>query len=169
MLLAEVEKLDGGRVRDPENGLIMPWYTTPCLEWLSGLVLSRKRIFEYGAGDSTMWFREKGAIVYGVDNNADYVTQGIQLKTHFIEYCSAILNHFIPFDIVVIDGEWRDECTAYALENLKPGGLLIIDNYKQDSVPFVWTQTEKLIEGMPITLYKEPGHVDWVTAVITKP
>lgn len=168
MLLAEVERLEGGRIRDPENGLIMPWYTSTCLEWLRTLDLKGKYIFEYGSGDSTKWFRARGSSVWGVDNQIEYTGGDIQFRPYFPEYCSAILQLHWLFDIVVIDGEWRDECTDYALDSLKPGGLLIIDNYKQPSVPFIWTRTEKLIEGLPIKIYKEPNHIDWQTAVITK-
>lgn len=157
------------RYFDDKLGIPYPWYTKPCLEFLESIELINNRIFEYGTGDSTKWFRAKHALVWGVDNDPNYVSYDIQLKTFFPEYCSAILEHTLPFDIVVIDGEWRDECTEYALNALKPGGLLIIDNYKQASVPFIWTKTEKLIEGMDIKIYKEPDHADWVTAVIVKP
>lgn len=157
------------RYFDDKLGIPYPWYTKPCLEFLESIELINNRIFEYGTGDSTKWFRAKHALVWGVDNDPNYVSYDIRFKNFFPEYCSAILEHHLPFDIVVIDGEWRDECTEYALNALKPGGLLIIDNYKQPSVPFIWTKTEKLIEGMDIKIYKEPDHADWVTAVITKP
>jgi predicted O-methyltransferase YrrM len=173
------EKLEGGRILDPENGFIMPWYTSPCLEWLSGFNLKSKFVFEYGTGDSTKWYVEKGAYVTGVDHDHKWTSQGgvyIRLATEQKEYLEAIYHYlskevgFKKYDIVVIDGVYRDECTQHALACLKSGGYLIIDNYHQPSVePNVWTLTDKLIEGMPITIYKEPGHPDWQTAVITKP
>jgi len=209
MLLGE--KLEGGRIRDPEIGLIFPWYTSTCLEWLKGLDLKYKRIWEYGLGDSTLWYDRMGAFCYGVDNVLDWVVKAhrFQLSRYFpLEperfnvvvhpiQCSqesgfatarwtnkGSLSHFhwandeqnylhsiygMTYNIVVIDGLFRDQCTKHALECLLSGGHLIIDNYKQPSVEEHWLLTEKLIEGMPITIYKEPGHYDWQTAVITKP
>jgi hypothetical protein len=159
------------RYRDSETGMFYPWYTKPCLEWLLTLDLKGKKVFEYGCGDSTFWYRSKGAEVKGVDNNLSWATEcdvtyecGGDLAFPVI-----ILEHKDKFDIVVIDGISRDRCTEYALSKLKPGGYLIIDNYKQPSVQEHWPRTEKLIEGMPITIYKEPDHYDWQTAVITKP
>lgn len=151
-----------------DDSLVMPypWYTGPCLEFLEGLDLEGKRIFEFGAGDSTLWYRAKGAIVYGVDNDHTYCHIGIEYKRFYPEYCEVIRNYITPFDIVIIDGEWRDECTEYALKAMAPGSLLIIDNYKQPSVQADWPKTEKLLEGKQITLFKEPDHADWVTAVI---
>lgn len=165
------EILEGYRKRDPETGLIFPWYTWPCLEWLSKLDLKRKRVFEYGLGDSTIWYRAKGCESFGVDNNINWCLHagnGYWNETTRICYINTI-NRYGYFDLVVIDGDYRDDCTEYALKYMKPGGHLIIDNYRQPSVePNIWTQTDKLIEGMPITIYKQPGHQDWATAVITK-
>lgn len=166
------EILEGYRKRDPENGLIFPWYTWPCLEWLKGLDLMSKMVFEYGVGDSTHWYRSKGAICYGVDIDKEWANKArADWETDKDEYIYATIAHYWgDYDLIAIDGHWRDDCTENALNRLKPGGYLFIDNFHQPSVePNIWTQTDKLIEGMPITIYKQPGHVDWQTAVITKP
>lgn len=169
------EKLEGGRRIDPDNGLIMPWYTSPCLEWLKSLDLKDKLIWEYGVGDSTLWYRKIGAFVYGVDlvekwsRHAFEGVCDIVIPTDKQEYIESSTYSGKLSDIVIIDGDYRDDCTEYALKSLKPGGYLIIDNYKQKSADLEhWPLTEKLIEGMPITIYKEPDHEDWQTAVITK-
>lgn len=170
----EVEALEGGRLRQ-KDGLIMPWYTWPCLEWLSGLDLKDKWVWEYGVGDSTAWFQEKGAITNGVDDDFDWAVKYDAECFHDVaHYCGCIaLDRYVvqpKFHIVIIDGVFRDQCTSWALAGLKPGGYLIIDNYHQPSVePNIWTETDRLIKGMPITIYKQPGHSDWQTAVITNP
>lgn len=165
-----IQKLEGGRRIDPDNGLIMPWYTSPCLEWLKTLDLKGKRVFEYGVGDSTQWYKRIGAIVTGVDSN--YMWASVANVNHFIhedEYIGSMIVGMM-YDVICIDGDFRDKCTEPALKHLKHGGFLIIDNWKQKSADLEhWPLTEKLIEGMPISIYKEPDHEDWQTAVITKP
>lgn len=164
------EILEGGRKRDPKTGLIFPWYTWPCLEWLDGLDLSGKLIYEFGVGDSTQWYRKRGAKVTGVDS--DYMWASVAQVSYLInqdEYTGSMVFGRM-YDIVCVDGDYRDNCTEPALRHLKSGGYLIIDNYHQPSVePNDWHLTDKLIEGMPITIYKQPNHPDWQTAVITKP
>lgn len=165
------EKLEGGRRIDPDNGLIMPWYTSPCLEWLITLDLKGKYVFEYGVGDSTYWFYNKGCKMYGVDSDHNYAVSRLAYhESKRLPYLRTIYRTGLNmYDIVVIDGDFRDQCTMHALTCLKPDGYLIIDNYKQKSADLEhWPLTEKLIEGMPITIYKEPDHEDWQTAVITK-
>lgn len=172
MLLGEMIRLEGGRYQD-DSGLIMPWYTTPCLEWLITLDLKDKRIFEFGVGDSTLWYRSQGAITTGVDSNYLWASKVCAWhgddEGHYLRSIGVLaMEDKQLFDIVINDGDYRDRCTEQALNNLKPGGYLIIDNFHQPSVQEHWPLTDKLIEGMPITIYKEHTHYDWQTAVITK-
>lgn len=173
MKLDQMTKLEGGRYQDAD-GCILPWYTSPCLEWLMTLDLKGKFVFEYGVGDSTEWFRSRSALLAGVDSNIEYAKKHKSLyawdKNTYLTslvYLSTLLG--VQYDITIVDGNYRDECVECALCHLKPGGFLILDNYKQPSVEEHWPLTEKLIEGMPITIYKEPEHYDWVTAVVQKP
>lgn len=158
------------RYFDNELKIPFPWYTRRCLEWLVTVPLLHKRVWEYGLGDSSTWYMEKGAFHKGVDHNPFYATKhyGIQESTKY-RYCTSIETAGVKCDIIVIDGIFRDECTQYALEFLKPGGYLIIDNYKQKTADLEhWPLTEKLIEGMDVKYFKEPGHEDWQTIVVTK-
>lgn len=160
-----------------DDGTILPWYTSPCLEWLMTLDLKGKRIFEYGVGDSTAWYRSKDTYVRGVDSNIEWAAKchaihesDSEKYTRMCLDCGGnVYGEHKGWDIISIDGVWRDQCTEYALKALKPGGYLILDNYHQASVPNDWTQTDKLIEGMDIKYFKEPGHPDWQTLVVTKP
>lgn len=172
MLLVEMTKHEGGRYHDGER--FLPWYTSPCLEWLMTLDLKDKRVFEFGVGDSTLWYRSQGAITSGVDSNYSWASKLCSWhgedEEHYLSSIGILAQEYLlPFDIVINDGDYRDKCTEQALNNLKPGGYLIIDNWMQPTVQPTWPLTEKLIEGMPIKLYYEPNHWDkWCTAVVTK-
>jgi predicted O-methyltransferase YrrM len=77
------------------------------------------------------------------------------------------------FEIVVVDCEpiqLRDKCIAIALNHLKPGGRLIIDNWMQPSVGWLPSEeTKALLAPYPVKVYPQAGHQDWTTAVFTKP
>lgn len=153
-----------------EYGIQFPWYTRPCLEWLNTIDLKKKRIFEYGVGYSTKWYESRGAIVWGVDSSKQWADfAGAHHTENETEYIQEINNQCllnIKFDIICIDGLYRDECTEHALKRIRKGGFIILDNYKQPSVQEHWPITETLIAGMNTTLYKEPLHYDWATLVI---
>lgn len=161
---------------DDEHGIQMPWYVRPCLEVIDKWDLRGKYIFEYGVGYSTLWYRSRGAHVIGVDSNKEWAALAKSSyhteKENYIQSIMYVENGFNGkiYDIVVIDGLYRDECTARALFMLNSGGKLIIDNWEQPSADLPeWPKTKELIKGMEIEIYKEPTHQDWKTAIITKP
>lgn len=157
----------------------MPWYTHPFLEVLKTWDLSDKRIFEYGGGASSLWWAKKAREVHTVEADADWcraIIDGRQsnyLENLFI-YHRAITDNEdeltspfaqaineVPglFDIVVIDGSYRDECVALALAKIKPGGYIICDNWNQD---YVWESlmAQRLLMGFPGEIYVQPDHTD---------
>lgn len=157
---------DEWRHFDEELNIPYPWYTSTCLEWLTALNFEGKRVFEYGMGDSSFWYSSRGAVVSGVDNDPAWGIGG-SYASNKSDYINSIYELKEHFDIVVIDGLYRDECTAHAINCLKRGGYIIIDNYKQKSADLEdWPLTDYYINDILIKIYKEPNHEDWKTAVI---
>jgi hypothetical protein len=144
-----------------KKGEVMPWYTRPCLEWLETIDLKGKRVFEFGCGQSTIWYRNQWCEVDGVDSNPIWAN-GQLVKDTKDGYLNAIQG---LYDIIVIDGDYRDECTEVALKHLRKYGYLIADNWEQPSVGDDWTLTKKLTKDLSCEIFKEPDHEDWKTAV----
>lgn len=165
---------------DKRLGILFPYYTMPCLEVIDQWDFRGKDVFEYGLGASSWWYAIRGANVHGVDDNPDYfkrVQEGaiaanfytkmkIKLEEDSAKYVNSIYEHKILFDIIIIDGEhWRDECFGPALDKIKPGGVLIVDNWCQPSVYMPSEVVRNEMWGRPVTIYKEPSHEDWQTAI----
>lgn len=161
---------------DKDSGMIMPWYTRPCLDWLKTIDVSKWKVFEYGCGMSTLWWRFNASSVYSVDNDLawrnkikylEFKEEKHEYITHpmFVHYHS---EPHILFDCIIIDGHHRDECTQFALDYLKPGGYIIIDNYHQPSCDLPaseWTRTDALLKNYPVVIFSEEKHPDWKTAL----
>lgn len=152
--------------KDTESGLIMPWYTLPCLEWLKKQDMSKWNVFEYGAGYSTIWWRANCKNVASVEHSESWAkamgAHHIPYKERFITACEKLI-----YDCIVIDSEyWREECAAFAIDYLKPGGYMIIDNWESENYdPKV---NEHLFKDWPIQIFKQPNHRSWKTAVLQK-
>lgn len=162
-----MKEIEGWQTVDDESGLNMPWYTRPCLEWLQTIDLKGKKVFEYGVGNSTTWYKSKGAICDGVDSNAYWA--GLAGALFFQDkkrYLDAINFQPYNYDIIVIDGLYRDYCLKFALDKIVKGGYIICDNYKQSEVEPDWPLTEQMIKDFDYVIYKEPKHYDWSTLVI---
>ncbi len=159
---------------DADSGMLMPWYTAPMLEWLKSKDVSKWTVFEYGCGMSTLWWRFNAKWVDSVDISLEWA-QNISAYWEDDRYRYIDYPYRIPqykdgqkYDVVVIDGHWRDECTKVAIACLKPGGYLIIDNYHQQSCDLPaseWTRTDELLKNYPVVIFPQEGHPDWKTGL----
>jgi predicted O-methyltransferase YrrM len=166
------------------DGTVLPWYTKSFLDELVTWELKDKVVFEYGGGASTVWWNKKAKHVFTVDNNEPFfealikhigkesvmMYMPVENKMQYVNYVYG--PHGGPFDIIIIDGEpiaWRDDCVKPALDCLKPGGKLIIDNWDQPTVGWLPSEkTKALLAPYPCRVFSQEGHPDWKTAVFTK-
>lgn len=165
-----IATLVGGRMVDPRTNLIFPWYTKGMLEKLCTWDIKSWRVFEYGCGDSTFWWKENTSEVISIDTNHDW---SIKCNSFYTENKNEFINFPLKFtknekfDCIIIDSEpveWRDECTLCAIESLKENGILIIDNYKQKSVNLeYWPITDNLLIDKKNEIFPQDGHKDWKT------
>lgn len=176
--MIDLNKCEGWQIRDPETGLVFPWYTKEALDEICTWDLKGKTVYEFGCGQSTLWWKAKGCDVSGVESDEGYykalsnIGCDITYRTDAGQYSCDIYEHYKTFDIIIIDGIYRDECVEHALECLQmPEGRLIIDNWKQ---PSVWMPNQKTIDLLSVDrlfaylIYKQPGHPDWQTAIFSK-
>jgi len=129
------------RRREPVDarGREIPWFTYPAIEYLGQLYFSDKSVFEFGAGNSTLfWVRTAGRVV-SVEHDPVWFER-VRGRTHGMAhatithaadpaaYVQALRNEPGLFDVIVVDGIERPACCAAALERLRPGGFVILDN-----------------------------------------
>lgn len=163
---------------DPSTGLVFPWYTKSCLDELATSDLKDKVVFEYGCGASSLWWAEKCKKLYGVENNKEYFDAVVSrigaitclaYETEERAYINSIRQWCIQFDIIVVDGGWRDESIPTVLEHLKQGGVIIYDNWMQPSVCCQTEEVQNTLLAFPHKIYKQDGHPDWQTLIAIKP
>ena len=167
-----LEEIEGWRTKDKKLDLIFPWYTRPFLKKLIEWNTSNWKVFEYGAGDSTHWWRKNSKTVCGVDSSETWAKNAdvdfISDKNSYIQHPTKLIIDDAKFDCIIIDGEpteWRDACTEYALISIKNGGIIIVDNYEQASVGLLnWPSTNNLLKSYEKFVFSEPNHADWKTA-----
>lgn len=119
------------------DGSPIPWYTYPAIEYFNQLDARALRVFEYGSGNSSLYWASKGAEVWSVEHDPAWwesmgtksaLLKGLFLRESADAYAQAIHDVGGDFDIIVIDGAWRNECVAAALSHLRSGGMIILDN-----------------------------------------
>lgn len=168
-------KIEGWLTMDTNLNMVFPWYTRPFLRYLTQFDISEWKVFEYGGGNSTLWWRKNVREVHSIDTNFEWSQKCnlhlVQTKEDFIKFPLTLIDAE-KFDCIIIDGEptsWRDDCTQYAIQALKDDGKLIIDNYNQKSVGLGnWPKTNQILSTYKKNVFAEPDHVDWKTAVWTR-
>lgn len=119
----------------------LPWIAWPALDYLRRTLRPGMRVFEYGAGGSTIFFASAGCEITSVEHNPEWgrmVSERLatmRLKTPAIiklipqerasEYARAIRGEW---DLILVDGAHRLECIEAARDQLAPGGRLLLDN-----------------------------------------
>ena len=124
------------------------WYTYPAIEYLNNLDFSQKSIFEYGSGNSSIFWAKKSKNIISIEHDEKWFNkvksnlrenQTLLLKTNE-GYENSISEENKNFDVVVIDGIRRVECSKVIQGRLNKdsdeGFMIILDNserYKDTS------------------------------------
>ena len=123
------------------DGRPIPWITYPAIEYLNKLDFSQKTVFEYGAGNSTLWWSQRAKTITSVEGvEAWYESIRNQLPNncrilyepdHDRQIAAVGYDHG-AYDVIVVDGltqsRGRLRCCMAALKHLRPGGMIILDN-----------------------------------------
>jgi hypothetical protein len=130
-----------GRMPVDGDGRPIPWYTYPAIEFLRQLDLGGRAVFEYGSGNSTLFWAGVAGRVVSVEDDPEWyalmvprVPGNVQLllETDLRAFADVITRFDEKFDVIVIDGAARQHtrlgCARAAVSRLKPGGLIILDN-----------------------------------------
>jgi hypothetical protein len=115
----------------------IPWYTYPAIEYLKQFDFSGKNIFEYGSGNSSIFWASLASTVTSVEVDSAWFeiiskskisNLSIHLKEQKSEYVDFIGNANKLYDLIVIDGAYRYDCARTAIKHLCDDGLIILDN-----------------------------------------
>ena len=119
------------------DGLPFPWYPYAAIHFLEQLDFSKCTIFEYGSGNSSLFWSARARFVHSVEINPEWyekmrsrlgANQSLTLATDENEYARKICDHTDAFNVIVIDGSVRRLCASYAIGKLDASGFIILEN-----------------------------------------
>ena len=123
------------------HGQPIPWITYPALDFLTPRIDARMAVFEYGTGNSTLWWSKRVARLVSCEHDKEWyakfkerVTAGNTTylwrrhKGGSTAYSSEISAYRSQFAILVIDGRQRVDCIRNGLGALLPDGVVLWDN-----------------------------------------
>lgn len=162
-----------------EKECFFPWFVPDSVTELEDNLLKPNMIaFEWGSGKSTIWLARRVEYVVTVDHDKEWYdqvwrwVQEEELKNvnlAFIglneEYENFILKFEHDFNIILIDGRRRVNCITKAIDKLKPGGILVVDNSeRKEYEPGLW-----LLDGWQRRDWESGNSENWTTSIFWKP
>lgn len=137
----------------------VPWWTFPAITRVEHWIAERSgdvRVFEYGAGASTVWLARRCRRVVSVEHDAAFLRTmapllvGDNVDLRLVEpqrgdaapqarsgrrgYADCDFSAYVDaigtdrYDLIVVDGRARVACFERARAQLAPGGLIVFDN-----------------------------------------
>lgn len=120
------------------EGNPIPWFTYPAIAFLSERLKSHFIVYEYGSGNSTLWFASRTSNVVSIEHDKKWHQLMLHRVPHNVTLMYAELedelyeNHILTtpylYDIIVIDGRKRALVAVQSLKKLKNDGVIIFDN-----------------------------------------
>lgn len=133
--------------------LALPWFSYGAIEFLERFLTREMSVFEFGCGGSTVFFAQRCGSVRCVEDDAQWAAlvrqrladaalsnvtiheqafdfranRGFEQSQYLAQVRSG------TFDVIVVDGQdvdysIRPRCFAAAEEQVKPGGIVVVDD-----------------------------------------
>lgn len=176
------------QVIDSSSGLIMPWFTHPCLDWIEKQDWSDKNVIMFGAGMGDAWLAKKCQTLTVVERNPEWLSKASQYAAANVAIVNYILRECndssgmadfyceipsnIKYDVIINDDAYRTEICQVAVDYLKAngGGIFISDNWIQS---YVWLspKAEEIMQPYDAMVFEQHDHKEndgvnkWKTAV----
>jgi SAM-dependent methyltransferase len=154
--------------RKPALELGLPWMSWRAIGHLENELEPGLRVFEWGAGGSTVFFAERDCHVVSVETDPNWASAVLSiLKSRgcsgnvssrclpidegdldAISDYLGVVHNGEPWDVIVVDGPEnsilsRVDCVREAAHALKPGGMLVLD----DAYRPAYAQVPQVLSG----------------------
>ena len=117
----------------------LPWVTYSFIDFIENRLKSNMIIFEYGSGNSTLYYGNKVKEVHTVEHDLEWFNKLVNVLPINIkiahkqleyggDYAKFSLNSGIKYDIVIVDGRDRVNCIINSINAVKNNGVIILDD-----------------------------------------
>jgi hypothetical protein len=127
-----------------QSGEPLPWYTYPAIDFLTQRNFGDRDILEFGGGQSTLWWSRHARSVLTIEEDAEWyerlrskICQNVTLfhipaddRSRAITRIRKTIddNPIHKFDVIIVDGHFREQLTTLAFEYLARDGAIILDD-----------------------------------------
>jgi hypothetical protein len=155
----------------------VPWITYPALMFLQSRVLSDWCVFEYGSGNSTLWWSKRVAKVVSCEHDiiwheelSGLVEKNVELHLRPLtdpqSYVDMPHSSTLKYDVMFVDGAEREACLINAPRSLKSNGVIVLDD--SDRLEYRSAIDQLCGSGFKVVDFDGPGpiiEIRWRTSI----
>ncbi len=124
-----------------------PWISYDGQAILSKHLNPKSRVLEFGSGTSTTWYADRCGFLLSHEDSGewfDLIGKKLGNRQNVLRKLCLTLDDYVrvsedhrslPFDLIMVDGRYRDECVAGAFQLLSATGILYLDNSDKSAGP----------------------------------
>lgn len=120
-----------------KTGNPLPWMNYCVIDFLRDRLTAESRVFEFGGGQSTLFFSSLALSVTTVERDPVYhevlnnqIPSNVRLlhRPEEEDYVSSLTTCKDQFDLILVDGHYRERCLLLAAEKLTERGIIVLDD-----------------------------------------
>lgn len=122
-----------------ENGNAIPWVTYSFIDFIKDRITKEHNIFEFGSGNSTIFYAKLAGSVYSVEHDKDWFERSSKINLPNVKmiqcdlvpggaYCKSAAPTGKKFHVIIVDGRDRVNCCKQAVESLAENGVIVLDD-----------------------------------------
>lgn len=127
-----------------KNSNPIPWLTYPFIKFLEPRLGKDMSLFEFGCGNSTIWYAQRVKDITSVEHHEGWfnqikskMPQNAQLMFKKLEegnaYEKSVLEAGKKYDVIIVDGRKRNNSIEESLQAMSESGVIILDNSERDN------------------------------------
>jgi len=122
----------------------LPWVTYSFIDFIEDRLNNTMNVFEYGSGNSTLWYAKKVNSVISVEHDNQWfekIKNSMEANVSIYyeeliyggEYSKFIKRLKNEFDIIIVDGRDRVNCLKNSISAINHNGVIILDDSERDA------------------------------------
>ena len=126
-----------------QNFKPIPWVTYPFLDFITERLNKDLEVFEFGSGNSTLFFSQRVKQITSVEHNKEWYDTLIKKSSDNVklilsdsdnedDYVGGLSNANKKFDLIIIDGIHRCKCCHVSLQCLTNKGVIVFDDSERE-------------------------------------
>lgn len=165
------------RMAMDQEGGPLPWYTYSAIYLLERRMRPDLEVFEFGSGQSTLWWASRVKQVTSVEHHHEWHAKMKPLLPANVTYshvplsldgpyCRAAEESGGKYDVIVVDGRDRVNCSKHTVPSLTDRGVIVWDNSEREM--YKEAQAELIAAGFKRVDFIGAGPINtvrWETAI----